>query len=68
MYNNVALIGGILMAKIGIKKGKTVAGAGLGLALLKIVGVGLAGGLALIGGANKAGEKFLNEEKIKKLK
>lgn len=56
------------MAKVGIKKGKTVAGAGLGLTLLKIVGVGLAGGLALIGGANKAGEKLLNEEKIKKLK
>lgn len=68
MHNNTDLIGGTMMSKTSIRKAKTVAKTGLGLTLLKIVGVGLAGGLALIGGANKAGEKLLNEEKIKRLK
>lgn len=56
------------MSKVGMKKGKAAASLGLGKTLLKIVGIGFAGGLALIAGANKTGEKLLNEEKIKKLK
>lgn len=35
--------------------------------LLKIIGVGVAGGAVLISGANKAGQKFLNENKKKEL-
>lgn len=31
--------------------------------LLKIIGVGVAGGAVLIAGANKAGQTFLNEKK-----
>lgn len=31
--------------------------------LLTIIGVGVAGGAVLISGANKAGQKFLNEKK-----
>lgn len=31
--------------------------------LLQIIGIGVAGGAVLIAGANKAGQKFLNEKK-----
>ena len=43
------------------------AGGDLVKALFKIVVVGVAGGAALIAGANKAGQTFLNEDKKKKL-
>lgn len=56
------------MSKSGmrnIKKKSTATG--LGVALLKIIAVGIAGGAALIAGGKTVGENLLNEEKIKKL-
>ena len=56
------------MSKSGmrnIKKKSTATG--LGVALLKIIAVGVAGGAALIAGSKAVGENLLNEEKIKKL-
>ena len=52
------------MSKSGMRPGLNNAGrkpdAELGQALLTLVGVGLAGGIALIGGAIKLGEKILD--------
>lgn len=52
------------MAKSGMRPGFSNSGrkpdAELGQALLAIVGIGLAGGIALIGGAVKLGEKILD--------
>ena len=42
-------------------------GSGLVKTLVKMFVVGVAGGAALIAGANKAGQTFLNEDKKKKL-
>ena len=56
------------MSKSGMRNVKKKSAAtGLGKALLKILFVGFAGGAALIAGSKTAGEKFLNEEKLKKL-
>lgn len=56
------------MSKSGMRNVQTKsAAADLGKALLKIVFIGVAGGAALIAGGKAAGEKLLNEEKLKKL-
>ncbi len=53
-----------IMSKSGMRPGLNNSGrkpdAELGQALLTLVGVGLAGGIALIGGAIKLGEKILD--------
>ena len=56
------------MSKSGMRNIKKKSSAtGLGVALLKIIAVGVAGGAALIAGSKTVGENLLNEEKIKKL-
>ena len=56
------------MSKSGMRNvKKKSAAAGLAGALLKIIFIGFAGGAALIAGSKAAGEKLLNEEKLKEL-
>ena len=54
----------IMAGKSGMRPGRVSVGrkpdAELGQALLTIVGIGLAGGIALIGGAVKLGEKIVD--------